>query len=202
MNSRVDLRKTMRARRQKLTRLQQQQASELFKQRLIKHDKVNKAKRIALYLTNNGELDAISFIHWCWQQGKEVFIPVLHPFCSGHLLFLRYQQDTVMTENKYGILEPILDVTQVCPINQLDILFTPLVAFDNTGARLGMGGGFYDRTLARWYKEQVASTVKTQTIKPYPLGIAPTCQPVATIPTEVWDIPLPEIITPSKTYCF
>ncbi len=201
MNSRVDLRKTMRSRRQKLTKLQQQQASESFKQRLIKHDKVNKAKRIALYLTNDSELDVISFIHWCWQQNKEVFIPVLHPFCSGHLLFLRYQQDTVLIKNKYGILEPKLNVNQVCPINQLDILFTPLVAFDNTGARLGMGGGFYDRTLARWYKEQ-KSILKVTTTKPYPIGIAHDCQQVAAIPTEIWDIPLPEIITPSKNYYF
>ena len=163
---------------------------------------MNKAKRIALYLANDNELDAISFIHWCWQQNKEIYLPVLHPFHSGHLLFLRYQQDTLMTKNKYGILEPVLDITQVCPINQLDILFTPLVAFDNSGARLGMGGGFYDRTLANWHKEQTTALVKIKIIKPYPIGIAHDCQQVASIPTEVWDIPLPEIITPSKSYLF
>jgi 5-formyltetrahydrofolate cyclo-ligase len=202
MNSRIDLRKTVRTHRQQLTTVQQQQASEAFKQRLIKHDKVNKAKRIALYLANDSELDTLSFIHWCWQQDKEVYLPVLHPFCSGHLLFLRYQQDTAMTKNKYNILEPVLDVTQVCPISLLDILFTPLVAFDKTGARLGMGGGFYDRTLAGWHKEQIMPPINADALKLYPIGIAHDCQRVKSIPTEVWDIPLPEIITPSKTYCF
>ena len=142
MNTRTDLRKIVRARRQRLTILQQHQASELFKQSMIKHDNISKAKRIALYLANDSELDVTSFIHWCWQQDKEIYLPVLHPFCSGHLLFLRYRQNTEMTKNRFGILEPVLDVTQVCPINQLDILLTPLVAFDKTGARLGMGEGF------------------------------------------------------------
>jgi len=202
MNARDDLRKMIRARRKKLTKLQQQQASELLKRSLINHDGIKKAKNIALYLTSDGELDVMNFILWCWQQDKEIYLPVLHPFCSGHLLFLRYQQNTEMTKNKYGILEPVLDVTQVCPINQLDILFTPLVAFDNTGARLGMGGGFYDRTLANWFKEQVMTTAKVKTYKLYPIGIAHDCQFVDSIPTENWDIPLPEIITPSKSYCF
>ena len=202
MFTRTDLRKVVRYRRQQLTTQQQKQASESFKQRLIKHDKVHKAKRIALYLANDSELDAIDFIHWCWQQNKEVYLPVLHPFCSGHLLFLRYQQETVMTKNKYGILEPLLDVTQVCPVNQLELLFTPLVAFDNKGSRLGMGGGFYDRTLASWYKEKITSAIKITTNKLYPIGIAHDCQQVEIIPVEVWDIPLPEIITPSKTYYF
>lgn len=202
MNTRNELRKEVRLRRQRLATHQQKQASEDLTLHLIKHRRVKEAKRIALYLANDCELDAINFIHWCWQQGKEIYLPVLHPFCSGQLLFLRYQESTEMKKNKYGILEPILDVTQVCPSNQLDIIFTPLVAFDDKGSRLGMGGGFYDRTLANWHKEQNTQTILPLTSKPYPVGIAHDCQQVELIPMECWDIPLPEIITPSKTYSF
>jgi 5-formyltetrahydrofolate cyclo-ligase len=65
------------------------------------------------------------------------------------------------------------------------------VAFDETGARLGMGGGFYDRTLTHWQK-----------INTYPIGIAHDCQRVESVPIESWDIPLPEIITPNNHYNF
>lgn len=202
MTTRNDLRKEVRSRRQLLTTIQQQQASAQLKHRLTIHKKVINAKRVALYLSNDSELDPISFIHWCWKQGKEVYLPVLHPFCSGHLLFLRYQQSTPMISNKYGILEPVLNVTTVCPIEQLDVLFTPLVAFDHTGARLGMGGGFYDRTMASWYKETSNTSIQNKVSKFHPIGIAHDCQYVENIPTECWDIPLSEIITPSKNYRF
>ncbi|MCJ8296057.1 MAG: 5-formyltetrahydrofolate cyclo-ligase, partial [Colwellia sp.] len=141
--------------------------------------------------TNDGELATAAFIDWCWQQKKEVYLPVVHPFSRGNLLFLRYQADTPLVSNVFGILEPKLDVTKVCPLAGLDIICTPLVAFDETGARLGMGGGFYDRSLAHWQQSKL-----------YPLGLAHDCQLVESIPVESWDIPLPEIITPSKNYYF
>jgi len=194
MTSRSLLRKEVRAevrvRRQQLSLTEQLQASEKLLLRLSTHRKVLAAQSIALYLSNDGELDTHLFINWCWQQNKKVFLPVLHPFCAGHLLFLQYEENTPMIKNCYGIAEPKLNVGKVCPVNKLDVLCTPLVAFDDTGARLGMGGGFYDRTLASW---QVKNT-------PYLIGFAHNCQQVARIPTEYWDIPLPEIITPARIY--
>jgi len=202
MNTRTELRKMVRSRRQELTAQQQKIASAHVKQNLITNNNIINARRIATYLSNDSELDILSFIHWCWQQNKEVYLPVLHPFSTGHLLFLRYKKNTPMTKNKYGILEPVLDVSQVCPLNQLDVLFTPLVAFDSSGTRLGMGGGFYDRTMANWYKEKKAGTTHVKTIKFHAIGLAHDCQQVDKIPTEIWDIPLAEIITPSKNYYF
>ena len=202
MNTRAILRKTVRSRRQQLTLSQQKKASNLLLANLINHKEVISAKRIALYLANDSELDAISFIHWCWNQNKEIYLPVLHPFCTGHLLFLRYKKNTIMVTNKYGILEPTLNVTQVCPINKLDVLFTPLVAFDEEGARLGMGGGFYDRSLANWHNTDQPISTAQETRHFHPIGLAHDCQLVTSIPVESWDVPLPEIITPSKIYHF
>jgi 5-formyltetrahydrofolate cyclo-ligase len=191
MNTRTLLRKTIRERRNELSLGEQEQASTLLLQRLSTHKKVLTAQTIALYLANDGELDPMPFIKWCWQQNKNVYLPILHPFCSGHLLFLLFEKSSNMRKNHYGISEPQLDVSKVCPLNQLDVLCTPLVAFDNSGARLGMGGGFYDRTLANWQQHNV-----------YPIGLAHDCQQVNKIPMEHWDIPLPEIITPTKNYLF
>jgi len=198
MDARSSLRKTIRLQRNALTKAEQQTASLDLLQRLSNHSKIQSAQHIAIYLTNDGELDPIEFIHWCWQQGKHVYLPVIHPFSKGNLLFLNYHQGSMMVKNQYGILEPKLDVRHLRSVNDIDILCTPLVAFDKAGSRLGMGGGFYDRTLAAWYqKYQYESLLDT---KPYPIGLAHDCQLVESIPSELWDIPLPEIITPLNSY--
>jgi len=191
MVARVKLRKEIRERRRALSPILQQQASELLLQRLSTYKKIQTAKNIALYLANDGELDLMPFIEWCWQENKQVYLPVLHPFCIGQLLFLLYEKSSTLINNNYGIKEPKLEVNKVCPLNQLDVLCTPLVAFDSSGARLGMGGGFYDRTLVNWQQKKV-----------YPIGLAHDCQQVDKVPVELWDIPLPEIITPTKNYLY
>jgi 5-formyltetrahydrofolate cyclo-ligase len=96
-----------------------------------------------------------------------------------------------MELNRYGIYEPKLEQLHTCALNKLDIIFTPLVAFDQEGNRIGMGGGYYDRMLAPWFKEKRG---------PYPIGLAHDCQKVSKLPVEEWDVPLPEIITPSQHY--
>lgn len=191
VSQRNALRSLIRSRRQKMSLLAQTQAAQLICDTLSRHPKVQAATSIALYLANDGELDLSIFSQWCWQQGKQLYLPVLHPFCKGHLLFLQYQQNSHLIANIYGINEPKLDVTKVLPLTELDVLITPLVAFDHMGNRMGMGGGFYDRTLSHWQKQQ--SSFHTTTL--YPLGVAHQCQLVDLVPTEHWDIPLPEILS-------
>lgn len=190
------IRADVRKRRRALSIDEQHHASIAVLKHLRSHPKMANAKRIALYLANDSELDPAPLLQWCWQQNKQVFLPVLHPFNGQSLLFLRYRQDSDMQANQFGILEPKLDVRAICPLEQLDLLLTPLVAFDDSGARLGMGGGFYDRTLANWFKKYQAGSTPTM----YAIGLAHDCQRVAHIPCECWDIPLPEIITPGKIY--
>jgi len=191
---RSNIRASVRAKRQLLTLEQQTTASELLLEKLTQHPKIVVAKNIAFYLARDGELNGKSFIEWCWQQNKTVYLPVLHPFSKGQLLFLRYQANTPMQVNSYGLNQPKLDVRLIKPSSEIDIILTPLVAFDSTGNRLGMGGGFYDRTLAQWYKkyQQGISNIT------HPIGIAHDCQQVPTLPIQQWDIPLPEIITPTQ----
>lgn len=187
--SRSDLRKIIRARRQSLTACEQQQAASDLLHHFQRAESIQQAKHIALYLSVDGELDTQPLIGHCWREGKYVYLPVIHPFSKGHLLFLHYRPDSMLVPNRYGILEPRLNVLDVLPANQLDVICTPLVAFDGSGQRLGMGGGYYDRTLAPWYQSGRGAK---------PVGIAHDCQRVETLPVEAWDVPLPEILTPSK----
>lgn len=143
------------------------------------------AHTVAVFLSFDGELDTRPLIDRLWRAGKRVYLPVLHPFSPGNLLFLHYHPESELVVNRLNISEPELDVRDVLPLERLDVLVTPLVAFDTQGQRLGMGGGFYDRTLQNW-----------RSGGPYPIGLAHDCQQVEHLPTEHWDIPLPEILTP------
>ena len=148
------------------------------------------AKRVALYLTNDGELDTKPLIEALWQDEIEVYLPRLHPFSAGNLIFLAYKPNSIMTKNSLGIWEPKLDIRNMRCTSEIDLVITPLVAFDNEGNRMGMGGGFYDRTLANWQTSG----------RPFPVGYAHDCQRVETLAIEHWDVPLPMIITPTQVY--
>lgn len=185
------MRETVRQRRQRLNAHQQQQASVQVCRHLEQMERVGAAKNIALFLSFDGELNTQPIINQFWQQNKSVYLPVLHPFSDGNLLFLRYTPQTKLILHRFGLKQPPLDVRNVIPVSELDIIFTPLVAFDDKGNRLGMGKGYYDRMLQNWRQKNI-----------YPIGLAHDCQHVAHIDSEAWDIPLPEIITPSKRWVF
>lgn len=180
---RNQLRQQIRKTRANLTALQQQQAEDSITQQALALIEERNAQHIALYLSFDGEISTEKLIKTLWAQGKQVYLPVLHPFNPNHLLFLRYLPDTPMLKNKFGIWEPKLNVQSVLPLEELDILFTPLIAFDKQGNRLGMGGGFYDRTLQHWQKSSFI-----------PVGLAHQCQQVEQLPTEAWDVPLHQIL--------
>ncbi|MEX0552089.1 5-formyltetrahydrofolate cyclo-ligase [Klebsiella grimontii] len=187
--TRQQIRQQIRLRRRALTPEQQTQFALLAADRMMAYPPVLLAHTVAVFLSFDGELDTRPLIDQLWRAGKRVYLPVLHPFSPGNLLFLHYHPSSDLVVNRLKIREPKLDVRDVLPLSQLDVLVTPLVAFDADGQRLGMGGGFYDRTLQNWRQHRLQ-----------PVGYAHDCQQVDALPTEQWDIPLPAVITPSKTW--
>ena len=94
-------------------------------------------------------------------------------------------------KNRFGIDEPIS--TEILNANQMNIIFIPLVGFDEFKNRIGMGGGFYDRTLAFKKRQQNYKNPKLY-------GLAFDCQQVEKLETQDWDVPLDAIITPGKIH--
>ncbi|MGL9774650.1 MAG: 5-formyltetrahydrofolate cyclo-ligase [Sodalis sp. (in: enterobacteria)] len=186
---RQSLRNHIRLRRRALSPERQTAAAQRVVSHVMNDSHIHSARTLAVFLSFDGELDTQPLIDALWAAGKQVYLPVLHPFTPGHLLFMRYAAATPLVLNRLRIREPQLDITTLLPLAGLDILFTPLVAFDTQGQRLGMGGGFYDRTLQHW-RPQTGF---------YPIGLAHDCQQVADpLPVREWDIGLPEIITPFR----
>jgi len=189
LHDRQAIRQHIRQQRRALSPEQQQQAAQQAAERALNFAPIQQAKNIALFLSVDGELDTRPLIAKLWQRQQQVYLPVLHPFSPGNLLFLRYDENTELKNNLLRIPEPPLDIRQLLPLDKLDVLMVPLVAFDSEGQRLGMGGGFYDRTLQNWQQHDFL-----------PVGLAHECQQVEKLPVAEWDIPLPALITPEKVW--
>ncbi|MCG7549469.1 5-formyltetrahydrofolate cyclo-ligase [Pseudoalteromonas sp. Of7M-16] len=189
---RKNIRIEVRKRRKSLDENFQTQAESSLNISFFQHINPAKNTAIGVYLANDGELKTNLLIQSLWDKNIAVFLPVIHPFSGKTLLFQRYEKNSTMTQNRYAILEPKLNCSEICPIDQLDFLLMPLVAFDEQGNRLGMGGGYYDRTLATYYNQGWT--------KPRLVGLAHDCQKVSQLPIEAWDVPLPAILTPTQYY--
>lgn len=189
MLQRQEIRQQVRHLRRAMPDEQQAQAAEQLAELALNYAPVTAARNIALFLSVDGELNTRPLIARLWHLKKAVYLPVLHPFSPGNLLFLRYSPDTPLIPNKLRIPEPPLDIRQLITLDQLDLMLVPLVAFDQHGQRLGMGGGFYDRTLQNWRQHGFL-----------PVGLAHDCQQVDSLPVAEWDVPLPAVMTPSKLW--
>lgn len=189
--SRQQIRATFRQKRQLLSAQQQQQATQQVLTTCKQSTPLTKAKTVACYLPNDGEISPRAIIDYCWQHEITLLLPVLHPFSHGHLLFVEYQANSKMCMNRFGIPEPILTTENLCPLAKIELIFTPLVAFDASGNRLGMGGGFYDRTLAPIQRDNLATRL---------IGLAHDCQQAQALAQDSWDIPLNGIATPTEFF--
>jgi 5-formyltetrahydrofolate cyclo-ligase len=138
--------------------------------------------RFALYLANDGELDPAPLMSDLKRIGKRIALPVLD---GDRLAFHAWDPSTVMVRNRFGIREP--DPRRSCPwsIATIGALFLPLVAFDARGHRLGMGGGFYDRSLDAGQAPRL----------PLLVGLAHAQQEADTLPAARWDVPLDAVVT-------
>ena len=188
---RQNIRSQYRKKRQTLSAQEQSTAASNLLNSCLASTTLAQAKTIACYMTNDGEIDPIKIVDYCWQQGKCVLLPVLHPFSKGHLLFVEYRASSPTRKNSYGIAEPIVTSTNLCTLADIDLILTPLVAFDAKGNRLGMGGGYYDRTLAPVRRDSLSTQL---------IGLAHTCQQTDKLLTDNWDIPLDGIATPDQFF--
>lgn len=188
--SRRQLRLELRRRRRSLSPQQRRQADQALCRRLHQLPEVRRARRVALYLPNDGEIDPRPLIPWLTRRGVRIYLPVLKPLSDNSLWFVHYHPGTPMRQNRFGIPEPETrhgaHRARRMPAWALDLILLPLVGFDDRGQRMGMGGGFYDRSPA---------FTRRPGPRPSLFGLAHDCQRVDRLPTAPWDVPLDAIIS-------
>ncbi len=192
MSDRQSIRREMRARRRALTPMEAKRHALRVARRLLAHGAVRHATHIAAYLPNDGEISLGPLIRRLWQMHKRCYLPVLF---GKRLWFYPYPRHARLRPNRFAIPEPRVHPRKRRHLAALDVVLTPLVAFDGSGNRLGMGGGFYDRTFA--YLEH-----RRRWRRPIILGVAHAFQEVEALPTQPWDVPLSGIVTERELRLF
>jgi 5-formyltetrahydrofolate cyclo-ligase len=189
------VRQQLRARRQALNKRERTCLSTQAVRQLVRHRLFWSAQHIGCYLPNDGELDLTSLLTQARAMGKTVYLPVLGTTHRNHLHFLPYTPGEILTPNRFDIPEPVVVSRKHIPLTRLDLILMPLVGFDARGNRLGMGGGFYDRTLA--FLRQ-----RCHWRKPRLLGVAYDFQQLAALSRHPWDVPMEGVVTESGVRLF
>ncbi|MEH6824211.1 MAG: 5-formyltetrahydrofolate cyclo-ligase [Motiliproteus sp.] len=198
--TRAQLRQSLRTRRRALTPQQQRQAATKLAQTIKRQALFIRAKRIGFYLPSDGEISPLPLIKLALKMGKQCFLPVLHPIRHNRLWFARYRPDAKMIKNSYGIAEPDIRLEPRLLPQTLDLVLLPLVGFDPQGGRLGMGGGYYDRTFA--FKRRInGSDKRAPRRSPLLVGLAHELQKQPKLELADWDIPLAAVATEQRLYC-
>ena len=184
------IRRLVRERRRSLSHQERHHLSAQLAANIIRSPLFRNSRTLALYLPNDGEVDLTPVAQAAWSMGKQCFLPVLSPLYHNRLWFAPYTPNSPLVDNRFGIPEPDANWRTMRPVWSLDLLLMPLVAFDLGGNRLGMGGGFYDRTLAYLSHRRTWR-------KPHLIGTAFELQSFAALPNEPWDVPLEGVMTES-----
>jgi len=192
LNSKSSIRQEIRAQRRQLPELDRLYAASAVLTQLRRIPVFLKARNISVYLANDGELSLDQVVDSIWQRKKRAYLPVLFGRKSRIMHFARFHEKTIFKLNRFGILEPNIKIKRQLKPHQLDLVLMPLVAFDINGNRIGMGGGFYDKTFS--YLRN-----RNSWRKPKLIGIAYDFQEVESLPDDPWDIPLDFIVTESRS---
>lgn len=188
-----ELRKTISAQRKSLNNDASFMHSLAIKNQLTKLPCYRNAKKIALYYSCNGEVGTSLVIEHALACGKQVYLPILHHLRGPALRFAPLDTHTNLRLNRFGIPEPVVAARQLLKPRNLDLIITPLVAFDTNCSRVGMGSGYYDRSFAFIDHSK-------QWQHPKLVGLAYEFQKIDDCKPESWDIPLHTVVTEKCLY--
>ncbi len=167
-----------------LTALERATASQKISQIVFNSTWFRRSETIACYLPMPGEVDTWRVIERALAMKKRVFAPVVEKNFS--MRFREIDAVTTLRKNKFGLIEP--ETGKFAHPRMLDVVITPVVAFDSQNHRVGMGGGYFDRTFSFLRH-------RTMYFHPKLIGVAFSCQRVDEIPPNPWDIRLFSVVT-------
>lgn len=194
------LRKELRAKRAAIPRQVRRQAGRQVLRLALGQGWIRRGKRIGFYIPAKGELNILPLLSQALWMGAECFLPVVPP-SQGRWHGEKRLWFTPLGEashpwavNRYGIPEYVLHRGRR-RIRQLDTVFLPMLGFDLQGYRMGMGGGYYDTSLAYLGRRR-------HWRRPKLIGVAYAAQKIVHLPREPWDIPLNTVVTEQGIYRF
>ena len=180
MLEKAAIRKEMRKKRRAVTPDQRETASRLLSQTLLQNPHLKSAACVAVYLASVQELDLSTLITELLRRGIRLAAPRWNG-TDYELAALTSLEGSALREGPMHIFEPTEEARQIAP-SEVDVWILPGLAFTRAGARLGYGGGWYDRLLA-----SAAPTA-------HRVGVGYDFQVLEALPTEMHDYSLTEIV--------
>jgi len=153
----------------------------------IRHGLIRAHRRIGLYVPAKGEIDCLPLLNRALWLGAACYLPIVPHHTQRKLWFSRLGNGDHWRLNRFGIPEYGLRHAKH-RAGWLDLLFMPLLGFDDRGYRIGMGGGFYDASLQYLSRRRVWR-------RPRLIGLAFEAQHVEQLPADPWDVPLDGVLT-------
>ena len=195
-------RRTFTRRRRQLSHQQRQhfaRLASLYLPALRLH--LPKKAKVAIYYDDFGELPTQVILDWCHRLGYQCYLPTVSTMGTADkkdkkMRFAPIHRHKLCNLATYRHALGMRQIYSRKLINasQLDVIFCPLVAADLQGNRMGMGGGYYDTTLAHSHKFGLK--------KPLKIGWCYEFQVVEQLTRQSWDVPLDALITPNKIRWF
>jgi 5-formyltetrahydrofolate cyclo-ligase len=179
-----ELRQLGRGARSAMSVEERRAASYRIAERVIRASFFRRSKLIACYLPMPEEVNTWPVIERAWRMKKRIFAPI----CSRHrnLRFCEVRPETDLVRNDFSLLEPVEG--EFVTARELDLVLTPMVAFDKKRSRIGMAGGYYDTTFSFLRGRRCL-------FRPKLVGLAFACQEVDDIPENPWDIRVYRVVT-------
>jgi 5-formyltetrahydrofolate cyclo-ligase len=181
--ARRQLRRELRAKRRALSPWARTHADRAIRAHIKSLPEYRRARRVALFLAFDGEPSLAPLVETARRQRKQLYVPVLRGMT---MKFAELQPGAALAPNFFGIMEP--KVGAKIDARELDLVLTPLVAFDEHGVRLGVGRGYYDRAF-KFLRH------RSHWRRPKLLGVAYELQRVGPLTPSSWDVPLWGVVT-------
>lgn len=192
-----EIREKMQRRRKGLGLVHMTQTAQAAAARAVLINEFLSAEHIGCYLSIEGELDPMPLMHCAQTLNKKLYLPVMGAATEKSekpaiLEFHAYTVGDPLLKGLHGISGPAHRSSLMREISSLDLIFLPLVAFDENCNRLGRGAGHYDRTLNQVKEKQGRL--------PFLIGLAYDFQKIPEIIPDQWDVPLNMVITETSVY--
>jgi 5-formyltetrahydrofolate cyclo-ligase len=180
-----ELRAALRSRRTALAASERMRAAEAIAQHLLTDPLLPASGYIAGYWAMAGELP-LHVLQMRLGPGQLWCLPCIQD--DNSLRFAPWRPGDPLVSNRFGFPEPDLAASSQLGADEMAMILLPLVGFSRAGARLGTGGGYYDRSLAFRLG---------QSAPPLLVGVGYDFQELPSLPVEPWDVPLDAVLTES-----
>jgi 5-formyltetrahydrofolate cyclo-ligase len=178
------LRKDIRRKRAGIDAAQRKRWDAAINQHLEAYSRQSSPTVVAAFLAFDGEPDLMPYLADLGDRGVKLALPVIQDAPGKAVItFRHWSLAGEMRQNRYGISEPV--GTRELSVTNIDLVLFPLVGWDKTGGRLGMGASFYDRLFQPIQEFH----------RPVRMGIGYELQCVERIPSDPWDIRLHGVLT-------